>query len=55
MQSFLFFFLGFVRLVAEEHGAADLRQGVGAAHGHGVGELGAELVHIDLHALSAAR
>ncbi|CAN4046482.1 2,3,4,5-tetrahydropyridine-2,6-dicarboxylate N-acetyltransferase, partial [Dysosmobacter welbionis] len=34
-----------------QHGAADVRQGVGAAHSHGVGQLGLQLFHIGLDAL----
>ncbi len=46
--------LGVYGLKAVEHGAVDVRDAVGAAHGHGVAELRLELVHVGLDALGAA-
>ena len=40
--------------IAKQHIPADLRQGVRAAHGHGVRKLCLKLVHIGLHALLTA-
>ena len=45
---------GYGGLIAEDHGAVDVFQLMGAAHGHGVSQLGLQLFYVDLHAFGTA-